>query len=104
MLEQRIGRLDRIGQRNTVNIVLPFYQDTAQQLLLDWYQQGLNAFESVCKTGAALREQFADQLEQCLRHPEDKKAFAKLLKETQKAEQQLRESLSQGPTAHIEFL
>tara|TARA_R100000306_G_scaffold4019_4_gene6795 strand:- start:917 stop:3775 length:2859 start_codon:yes stop_codon:yes gene_type:complete len=96
LLEQRIGRLDRIGQRNTVNIVLPFYQDTAQQLLLDWYQQGLNAFESVCKTGAALREQFADQLEQCLRHPEDKKAFAKLLKETQKAEQQLRESLSQG--------
>lgn len=96
LLEQRIGRLDRIGQRNTVNIVLPFYQDTAQQLLLDWYQQGLNAFESVCKTGAALREQFADQLEQCLRHPEDKKAFAKLLKDTQKAEQQLRESLSQG--------
>ena len=96
LLEQRIGRLDRIGQRNTVNIVLPFYQDTAQQLLLDWYQQGLNAFESVCKTGSALREQFADQLEQCLRHPEDKKAFAKLLKDTQKAEQQLRESLSQG--------
>ena len=96
LLEQRIGRLDRIGQRNTVNIVLPFYQDTAQQLLLDWYQQGLNAFESVCKTGSALREQFADQLEQCLRYPEDKKAFAKLLKDTQKAEQQLRESLSQG--------
>ncbi|MDO8825327.1 RNA polymerase-associated protein RapA [Methylophaga sp.] len=96
LLEQRIGRLDRIGQRNTVNIVLPFYQDTAQQLLLDWYQQGLNAFESVCKTGSALREQFAEQLEQCLRDPADKKAFAKLLKETQQAEQQLRENLSQG--------
>jgi ATP-dependent helicase HepA len=96
LLEQRIGRLDRIGQRNTVNIVLPFYQDTAQQLLLDWYQQGLNAFESVCKTGSALREQFAEQLEQCLRDPADKKAFANLLKETQQAEQQLRENLSQG--------
>lgn len=96
LLEQRIGRLDRIGQRNTVNIVLPFYQDTAQQLLLDWYQQGLNAFESVCKTGSALREQFAEPMEQCLRDPADKKAFAKLLKETEQAEQQLRENLSQG--------
>lgn len=96
LLEQRIGRLDRIGQRNTVNIVLPFYQNTAQQLLLDWYQQGLNAFESVCKTGSALREQFADRLEQCLQDPADKKAFAKLLKDTQQAELQLRENLSQG--------
>jgi ATP-dependent helicase HepA len=96
LLEQRIGRLDRIGQRNTVNIVLPFYQDTAQELLLDWYHQGLNAFESVCKTGSALREQFAEALEKCLHKPADKKAFAKLLKDTQKSEQELRENLSQG--------
>jgi|TARA_R100001143_G_scaffold49024_3_gene43998 ATP-dependent helicase HepA len=96
LLEQRIGRLDRIGQRNTVNIVVPYYQDTAQQLLLEWYHQGLNAFESVCKTGSALREQFAEQLEKCLRDPADKKAFARLLDDTRQAEQQLRENLSQG--------
>ncbi|MCB2427836.1 RNA polymerase-associated protein RapA [Methylophaga pinxianii] len=96
LLEQRIGRLDRIGQRNTVNIVLPFYQNTAQHLLLDWYHLGLNAFESVCKTGSALREQFAEQLEQCLRDPADRNAFAELLKQTQQAEQQLRQELSKG--------
>ena len=96
LLEQRIGRLDRIGQRHTVNIVVPFYQHTAQHLLLDWYHLGLNAFESVCKTGSVLREQFAQRLDNCLSEAENQTAFAELLTETQQADQQLRDNLSQG--------
>lgn len=96
LLEQRIGRLDRIGQRNTVNIVLPYYQQTAQHRLLDWYHQGLNAFEAVCKTGTALAQQLAEPLAQCLRSPQDEAAFSRLLEITQQQEQQLRANLSQG--------
>ena len=34
LLEQRIGRLDRIGQQNTVEIHVPYLEGTAQQTLL----------------------------------------------------------------------
>lgn len=62
LLEQRIGRLDRIGQTATVNIHVPFYLGSAQQKLLDWYHQGLNAFEKTCAIGQAVYSQFAEQL------------------------------------------
>ena len=34
LLEQRIGRLDRIGQTQTIRLHVPYFEDTAQQLLL----------------------------------------------------------------------
>lgn len=45
LLEQRIGRLDRIGQTATVNIHVPFQPGTASEVLSRWYHEGLNAFE-----------------------------------------------------------
>ena len=44
LLEQRIGRLDRIGQQRDIQIHVPYFSDSAQQVLFDWYHQGLNAF------------------------------------------------------------
>ena len=43
-MEQRIGRLDRIGQTQDIDIHVPFLENTAQQTLLDWYDKGLNLF------------------------------------------------------------
>ena len=62
LLEQRIGRLDRIGQTATVNIHVPYYEHSAQEKLLNWYHQGLNAFEKTCAIGQAAYVQFADAL------------------------------------------
>lgn len=45
LLEQRIGRLDRIGQRATVRIHIPYIRATASEVLARWYHEGLNAFE-----------------------------------------------------------
>ena len=45
LLEQRIGRLDRIGQTETVTIHVPFQPGTASEVLTRWYHEGLNAFE-----------------------------------------------------------
>ncbi len=45
LLEQRIGRLDRIGQTQTINIHVPYKKGTHDELLARWYHEGLNAFE-----------------------------------------------------------
>jgi len=62
LLEQRIGRLDRIGQTQTIRLHVPYFENSAQDLLFSWYQQGLNAFEHTCITGRVIFEAFGEQL------------------------------------------
>ncbi|WP_448565623.1 RNA polymerase-associated protein RapA [Thalassotalea ganghwensis] len=62
LLEQRIGRLDRIGQTQTIELHVPYFENSAQHILFDWYQQSLQAFEHTCITGRAVYEQFNKQL------------------------------------------
>ena len=45
LLEQRIGRLDRIGQRETIHVHVPVVPGTHLEVLARWYHDGLNAFE-----------------------------------------------------------
>ena len=45
LLEQRIGRLDRIGQSATIQIHVPYAPGTAAEVFARWYHEGLNAFE-----------------------------------------------------------
>jgi ATP-dependent helicase HepA len=44
LVEQRIGRLDRIGQKSSIFIYVPFVPGTAQETLCRWYHEGLDAF------------------------------------------------------------
>jgi ATP-dependent helicase HepA len=44
LLEQRIGRLDRIGQVATIHLHVPYIKDSAEEALARWYHEGLNAF------------------------------------------------------------
>jgi ATP-dependent helicase HepA len=62
LLEQRIGRLDRIGQTQTIRIHVPYFAESAQGLLFNWYQDGLNAFEHTCITGRAIFDIYGEQL------------------------------------------
>ncbi|MDG1751024.1 MAG: RNA polymerase-associated protein RapA [Thalassotalea sp.] len=64
LLEQRIGRLDRIGQTQTIQLHVPYFEHSAQSILFQWYQQGLNAFEHTCITGRSVYEAFSEQLSQ----------------------------------------
>lgn len=57
LLEQRIGRLARIGQQNTVQIHVPFYDlngNGATERLLDWFHRGINAIEHTCPAAQTL--------------------------------------------------
>ena len=58
LLEQRIGRLDRIGQRADIQIHVPFLAHSPQEVLARWYHEGLDAFESHLAGGHELFHQF----------------------------------------------
>ncbi|MGJ8692490.1 MAG: RNA polymerase-associated protein RapA [Thalassotalea sp.] len=62
LLEQRIGRLDRIGQTDIIKLHVPYFAESAQALLFKWYNDALNAFEHTCVTGRAVYEAFGEQL------------------------------------------
>ncbi len=62
LLEQRIGRLDRIGQSNDVQIHIPYFKGTASNSLFNWLHSGLNAFADTCPAGITVFEQQADAM------------------------------------------
>lgn len=65
-LEQRIGRLDRIGQQHDIELHIPFAKDTLDHQRMRWYHEGLNAFESICRTGDGVVRALGDQLHELL--------------------------------------
>lgn len=81
LLEQRIGRLDRIGQIATVNVHAPFYIGSVQEKLIDWYHEGLNGFEKTCAIGQTVYVKFCEPLLESL-VSNNEAAFASLLAET----------------------
>ena len=103
LLEQRIGRLDRIGQRHTVMIHVPFYEDSAQQILLRWYHEGINAFVSTCAVGQTLFHEFENTLKNCLLQPGDTAAVDELIQQTHQRSESLSKTLKQGRDRLLEL-
>lgn len=62
LLEQRIGRLDRIGQTEPIQIHVPFFADTWTAGLFQWHHEALNGMEQSLKGGHFYYEQFKSQL------------------------------------------
>jgi len=62
LLEQRIGRLDRIGQRTSINVHVPYLKGSASEVMSRWYHEGLNAFECSLKGSEAYIETFQERL------------------------------------------
>jgi len=103
LLEQRIGRLDRIGQKHNVQLHVPYYENTAQDVLLNWYNQGMNAFEQVFPAGGAIYQTMKDDLDSCLNAPNDKAAIAALIERTQSLTAETITTLQQGRDRLLEL-
>ena len=62
LLEQRIGRLDRIGQKHDISIHILAVADSAQHVLARWYDEGVDAFRSSPADGRELLRRFGEPL------------------------------------------
>ncbi len=101
-LEQRIGRLDRIGQRHTIQIHVPHLENSPQERLFQWYHQALNAFLATCPTGNALQHRYGPRLVELLEGGDDD-AFAALLEEGQAARLALEAEMHSGRDRLLEL-
>ncbi|MGR9045036.1 MAG: RNA polymerase-associated protein RapA [Gammaproteobacteria bacterium] len=62
LLQQRIGRLDRIGQRHVIQIHVPYIENSPEHFLYRWYDEGLDAFRSNCSAAPRVAELLAEEL------------------------------------------
>ena len=95
LLEQRIGRLDRIGQRELVNIHVPCITGTSHQYLFDWYQQVSNIFIGPDPVIGSMYEAIEPELKQVL-ETADSDATTSVIEKHQQQANQLLEELAHG--------
>ena len=100
LLEQRIGRLDRIGQTQTIQTHVPWLEHTAQAVMLQWYHEGLGAFEHICPAGHTVFTAVADVLLEAIRHPDD---LAALMERSRELNQSLNATLHRGRDRLLEY-
>lgn len=71
LLEQRIGRLDRIGQKKDIVIHVPFVKSSIQNVLFDIYNFALNAFNEHLKGANLVFGKFSEQISELLENGEN---------------------------------
>lgn len=100
-LEQRIGRLDRIGQLEAFDIHVPTIAGSTDARLAQWYDQGMQAFTQPNATGHALIQRLGKQLKTGLAG--DDEQFAELLRTTEREVTAIREQLAAGRDRLLEL-
>lgn len=103
LLEQRIGRLDRIGQAHDIQIHVPYLEKTAQSVLVRWYHEGLDAFEHTCPTGRTIYDSVYNDLINYLASPDETEGFDDLIKNCREQHEALKAQLEQGRDRLLEI-
>ena len=106
LLEQRIGRLDRIGQKQDIDIYIPYLVDSPQGILISWFHEGLNAFNTNIEGGDIIYKSFSKQLLSIIKMPSVEEANAELtalIAETADFQTELRKSLAEGRDRLLEM-
>ena len=94
LLEQRIGRLDRIGQNAVINIHVPYLQQSAQAIMFRWYDEGMNAFRHTCPAGHQVYMQTRVELRKHMQAPE--LPVDEFIDQTARLHEELNLALQQG--------
>ena len=102
LLEQRIGRLDRIGQTATIQIHVPYLKGTESEVLARWYHEGLDAFQKIPHGASELAFDFAKDLAALC---EDFKSteLKQLIQQTRKQHAKITKKLERGHDRLLEL-
>jgi ATP-dependent helicase HepA len=93
LLEQRIGRLDRIGQRGTIHIHVPYLPSSTEEVRVRWLNEGLDAFRTSLRGAAEIQRDLAIELEEALN---DHTLLDSLIEHTRALKKQVSERLARG--------
>ena len=99
LVEQRIGRLDRIGQTETIKIHVPYAKGTSEEVLVRWYHEALDAFQEHLKGGTELAEEVAEDLKKALSSGE----IGDLLEKSSKLRAEIGKRLERGHDRLLEL-
>jgi ATP-dependent helicase HepA len=104
LLEQRIGRLDRIGQKGRVNIHVPYVEKTWEERLFSWFHRGLNAFEKPLGAGTVLYRIFRQELTEYLDAKViDESKLENFLEQVRREKDELYKKIEEGRDLLIEL-
>jgi ATP-dependent helicase HepA len=108
LLEQRIGRLDRIGQTGDVHLHLCVIEGSAQAALVRWFDAGLDAFRQGPEDGRELLKRFGERVVAaamaCAREePDADPALDSLVNETRAAHEELAAQIAGGRDRLLEM-
>ncbi len=102
LLEQRIGRLDRIGQLRDIDIFVPYLRGTSQEILARWFNEGLNAFAETCPTGRTVFDQYGSAVIEMLASG-DTSELDEVIDSSAKLNKSLKAQLEQGRDRLLEM-
>jgi len=101
LLEQRIGRLDRIGQKADIHIHVPFASGTWEETLYQIYDEGLDSFQKFSSVGTPVFVHFSESIQEVLSTQE--KGNPTFIKELQSYRKELEKELEESRDILIEL-
>ncbi len=106
LLEQRIGRLDRIGQKKDITIHIPYLTGSPQELLVRWFHEGLNALNANLEGGNMISKLFSSRLlaiSKLNSFADAESELEALISETADYQKMLKKNLAEGRDSMLEM-
>lgn len=102
LLEQRIGRLDRIGQSDEIHIHVPYVAGGESEVFARWYHEGLNAFEKSLHGAMEIVREVGEDLSEVL-EKFDAAKLEKLIRRSEVCRAAVKRKLERGHDRLLEL-
>lgn len=99
LLEQRIGRLDRIGQKGTIQVHVPYLLGSEDEIWMRWLGEGLDAFRASPPGAAEIQRVLRYDLEEAIG---EREGIDGLIEKTLVCRKEISERLARGQDRLLE--